>query len=147
MIPQAITIRSATQEDLIECLHFEKFDKQSRQTPFDATLMLAAISTGWVYLATHKSKVVGYLRIDFIWPTKEPLLVWMASDPDFLHQGINAALFKTVIARLKAHGFSHLLTSACRENIIALYKERGYPKIGSLTLEQQNQEVFFTVEL
>lgn len=133
--------------DLNECLRFESMAEESVKTSIEATLMASAIATGWIFLAEKNDNIVGYIRIDFIWPNKVPYLVWMAVAPETRNQGVGELLFNAAKAKLREHGLKRMLTSACRPKIIESYQNKGYKKIGSFTPTGCKEEVFFEISL
>lgn len=138
-----IAVRPATVDDLTICLEFERKDQFGRHTAFDEQILKASISCGSVFLAERGKSVIGYASLNFLYPSRLPLLSWWYVEPTFQGRGVGSLLLRAVDNHLAAWGFDRMLISACRPLEIDRHRAAQLEEIGALRLGPNELEHFF----
>jgi|SRR5262245_9584400 len=130
-----MNIRTATQHD-IEWL--------SAQDPHISRSMLERkISTHEVLLAEEDGIRAGYLRFGLFWDSI-PFMNMLWVEPDRRGAGIGRQLVGFWEERMRARGFSQVLTSTLAdEQAQHFYRKLGYTDSGALILPGESLEIIF----
>lgn len=146
---RSFTVRPAAIEDLDDCVWF---DRQEATTVAEAgrhrQMVESRIFTGDILLACDdEGKVVGYIRMDHMWPMMMPNLGWVYVKPDWRKQGVMIGLYQALLDQLLERGCTRYMmsTRSDRPDVVELFRSMGMHECGRLAIHGTGDisEVFF----
>jgi N-acetylglutamate synthase-like GNAT family acetyltransferase len=135
---KGVSIRFARKDDIKECM---KFDHSKRED-----IVANKITMGEIIVAEVDSKIVGYLKLEYIW-SAIPYISLILIDSKYRHRGIGTTILKFLEAFLLAKGYKTLLSSSQvnEEGPQAWHRSKGFDECGILSGINEGGigEVFF----
>jgi ribosomal protein S18 acetylase RimI-like enzyme len=131
--------RTATQHDV------EWLSAQDRN--ISHSMLERKISTQEILLAEEDGTPAGFLRFGFFWDCI-PFMNGLWVDPDRRRAGIGRQLVNSWEERMRAQGFSQVLTSTLADGTAQhFYRKLGYTDSGALILPGESLEIIFRKSL
>lgn len=135
-------------------IRFAKVNDLKKCKPFDSRLTQSRISSmvkeKEIVIALQGSKIIGYLRLEFIW-LKVPYLSWILVDQDQRRQGIAAEIVAFLASSLRKKGHKYILSSY-QDNAPdskRWHTKLGFKKCGKISTinEDNSTEIFCRLKI
>lgn len=151
---RSFKVRPASIDDLEECVWF---DRQEAMTPAQDDrhrhMIESRIFTGDILLACDgEGVIVGYIRMDHLWPMMLPTLGWVYVKPEWREVGIMAGLYQSMLDMMLERGHRKFMmsTQSNRSNVMELFRSMGMRECGRLNVHGAGNnvsEVFYLCEI
>lgn len=122
---------------------------QNHDRHLDVKLILPKISGKEIYLLRdHENEtIIGWLRYGYFWDNT-PFMNMLWIDELYRNQGLGKAAADYWENEMKQQGYNLIMTSTqADEGAQHFYRKLGYKDAGSLLLDSQPLEIFFTKKL
>jgi len=132
--------------DIGDFLKYREFDPHSMY--IDPKKIDHKIKQDEIIIATNDDKIVGLIRLGFIWSTR-PYMEYIYVDEQFREKGIGKALLAFLEDYLKKNQYGYLFSSSEEDEKAARewHKKNGFKEIGKLPKINlpfdETSEVFF----
>lgn len=132
--------------DFATDLDFEYIRNQDRH--LSESLILSKIKGNEIYIIRDQDdQNIGWMRYGYFWDNTPFMnLIWL--DEPYRNKGIGKQIVLFWEEQMKEKGFNLIMTSTqADEQSQHFYRKLGYKDAGSLILDSQPLEIFFTKQL
>lgn len=132
--------------DFATDLDFEYIRNQDRH--LSESLILSKIKGNEIYIIRNQDdRNIGWMRYGYFWDNTPFMnLIWL--DEPYRNKGIGKQVVLFWEEQMKEKGFNLIMTSTqADEQSQHFYRKLGYKDAGSLILDSQPLEIFFTKQL